>query len=148
MNQSGNRELLPAPSPLRTVRETFTSYGSSLPKASPDGATRWFKEINQLCDTNRLPLTAVEGAPVDPKATVICFPSLGGSAGLLAKEDPSDVCSLSRRAKSEPVSASLQSGIRFFRHPTPAYPSDALAAILPKREVYGVIMFRVSTQAG
>jgi len=29
---SGNRGLLPVPSPLRTVHETFTAYGSSIDK--------------------------------------------------------------------------------------------------------------------
>ena len=130
---------MPAPSLLRTVRETFTSYGSSLPKASPCGGyPLTVINSNQLCDNNRLPLTAAGGAPADPRAAVICLPPLGGSAGLLAKGDPSDVCSLSRRANFEPVSASLQSGIRFFRHPTPAHPSDALACYLPKGRCTGL----------
>jgi len=31
----GSRGLLPAPSPLRTVRDSFPSYGSSLSKGNP-----------------------------------------------------------------------------------------------------------------
>ena len=42
-----------------------------------------------------------------------------GSPGDLAKGHLLDVCSLSRRANPEPVSASLQDGIRFFQHPVP-----------------------------
>jgi hypothetical protein len=32
---SGSRELLPAPSPLRTVHDSFPSHGSSISKANP-----------------------------------------------------------------------------------------------------------------
>ena len=42
-----------------------------------------------------------------------------GSPDDLAKGHLLDVCSLSHRANSEPVSASLQGGIRFFQHPVP-----------------------------
>ncbi len=103
------------------------------------------KHTHLLCDTDWLLLTVAEGAPVNQKATVISFPSLGSSASVLAKRDLSDVCSLSRRAKPEPVSVSLQNGIRFFRPPTPVYPSGSLTTVLPFREIFGVIMFRVST---
>jgi len=48
---SGSRGLLPAPSPLRTVRESFPSHGSSLSKASfigrPAGPRTCF---TLLCD--------------------------------------------------------------------------------------------------
>ena len=49
-----------------------------------------------------------------------------GSSKFLAKEDQSDVSLLSHWAKLEPISTSLQRGIHFFRHPTPAHPSDEL----------------------
>lgn len=39
---SGSRELLPAPSPLRTVRASFPAHGSSIPKANPCRTTRLF----------------------------------------------------------------------------------------------------------
>ena len=38
--QSGSQGLLPAPSPLRHVRESFPSYGSSISKAKPVKAAR------------------------------------------------------------------------------------------------------------
>jgi len=46
-------------------------------------------------------------------------------------EDLAEVGSLSRRVMSQPVSARLQGGIRFFRFPLPAAPSAFLAVGLP-----------------
>ncbi len=46
-------------------------------------------------------------------------------------EDLAEVGSLSRRMMSQPVSAPLQGGIRFFRFPLPAAPSAFLAVGLP-----------------
>ncbi len=54
-----------------------------------------------------------------------------GSAESLATRYPSDVSSLSCQANLEPVSASLQSGLRFFRHPSPAPPWAFLTVGLP-----------------
>jgi len=62
-------------------------------------------------------------------------------------KDPSDVGSLSRPVMFQPVSAPLQRGVRFFRHPKPARRSTHLAtrpshdAPAP-RETYGVSTFR------
>jgi len=39
----GRSGALPPLSPLRTARDSFPSYGSSLRKVSPYGATRWTK---------------------------------------------------------------------------------------------------------
>jgi hypothetical protein len=63
----------------------------------------------------------------------------------LAKKHRSEVCSFSCRANSEPVSAPLQHGFRFLRHPLPAPPSAFLAVRFPRREEYGLTMFRIST---
>jgi len=48
--------------------------------------------------------------------------------------DPSEVCPLSRRVMllmAQPVSASLQSGVRLLRHPVPAPRVARLATSLP-----------------
>ena len=46
-------------------------------------------------------------------------------------DDQAEVGSLSRRVILQPVSARLQSGIRFFRYPIPAEPTVFLAGDLP-----------------
>ena len=41
----GSQGLSPVPSPLRTVRDSFPSHGSSHLKANPCGVTHYFKMI-------------------------------------------------------------------------------------------------------
>lgn len=45
--------------------------------------------------------------------------------------DRAEVCSLSRRAMSQPVSRPLQPGIRFLRIPLPTTPTAFLTVRLP-----------------
>jgi len=54
---SGSRGLLPAPSPLRTVHESFLSHGSVLRKGLPYGDTRTLK-----CASCYFPIVRVAGA--------------------------------------------------------------------------------------
>jgi len=49
-----------------------------------------------------------------------------------------DVSSLSGRANLEPVSAPLQSGLRFFHHPQPAHPWAHLTAGFPRGRCTGL----------
>src|ERR1044071_6585896 len=74
-------------------------------------------------------------APASGKASAsICpLPFRIGSTRSLARKDQSDVGSLSCRVTLKPVSAPLQGGIRFFRPPKPAPPTDPLAVRLPSR---------------
>lgn len=72
------------------------------------------------------------GASADLLAAVICFPSCKDSPDSLATKHPQDVCSLSSRAKFEPVSTPLQDGLRFFLPLTPASPSVCLAPFTPR----------------
>src|SRR5579871_1670116 len=57
--------------------------------------------------------------------------SLVGSSNSLVREDPSEVCSLSRRGMFHPVSAPLQPGIGLLRRPLPASLSAFLAVGFP-----------------
>ena len=60
-----------------------------------------------------------------------------------------EVCSLSRPVTSKPVSAPLQSGLRFLRLPLPASPSASLAVGLPViQQGYGLTLFRVGDKSG
>jgi len=56
-----------------------------------------------------------------------------------------EVCPLSRGVMllgAQPLSAPLQSGIRFLHPPLPAAPSARLATRFPSREGYGLTTFR------
>ena len=57
-----------------------------------------------------------------------------------------EVCPLSRGANPEPLSAPLQIGFRFLRHPLPANPLASLTArcLCLNREIYRLTTFRVS----
>src|SRR5215213_557696 len=72
-------------------------------------------------------------ASVWASASFCSLPFRIGSARSLAKKDQSDVGSLSCRVTLKPVSAPLQDGVRFFRPPNPAPPTDPLAVHLPLR---------------
>jgi hypothetical protein len=63
----------------------------------------------------------------------------------LVMKDHSEVCSLSRGANLEPLSAPLQHGIRFLRDPIPASLSAHLATRFPLRERYGLNTLRIGT---
>ncbi len=116
----GSRGLLPAPSPLRTVRDSFPSHSSSPSKASLGiEATRRLK----------IPITfAIHTDSQNPfrwrahgshNVASFAFPSKIGSASFLATKHPTDVCTLTGRVmssfSSQPVSTPLQDGLRFFR---------------------------------
>ncbi len=134
--------------PLRTVRESFPSYGSSPSKADDHhrpgdrivltrSPLRYSREAAFPCGQRAHRSTV---SPLSPFA----FPLAGSSSCSLATKHPSDVGSLSCRVTSKPVSASLQGGLRFFRHLNPAPPWAHLTARFPSqaREGYGVSTFR------
>ncbi len=158
----GSRRLSPASSPLRTVRDSFPSYSSSLPKAYPYGVTRWCaKYARQLYDNLWQPPTLIQGRRCTswPKATVLCIPPHDGSPKIFVRGHlpghytlrPPDVSSVSGRImyfpkEHQPVSTPLQNGLRFFLHVNPAPPTACLAvspAQLPERE-YEVPTFRIN----
>ena len=66
-------------------------------------------------------------------ATSFAFLPRDDSSCVLTTGHPSDVCSLSGRAKLEPVSAQLQDSLRFFRPLKPAAPTVCLTVHLPPR---------------
>lgn len=60
-----------------------------------------------------------------------------------------EVCSLSRPVTFKPVSAPLQSGLRFLHLPLPASLSASLAVGLPRlRQRYGLTLFRMGDKSG
>ena len=63
-------------------------------------------------------------------------------------EDQEEVCPLSRRVMSLPVSKPLQLGFCFLPHPLPALPSTRFTARLPSREQYGLTVFRMCDRNG
>src|SRR5580704_4358442 len=63
-------------------------------------------------------------------------------------EDQEEVCPLSRRVMSLPVSKPLQLGLCFLPHPLPALPSARFTARLPLREQYGLTVFRMYDRNG
>ena len=110
--------LLPLPF-LRTVRATFIAYSSSISKALlvretrqpiPALSSRYWPSATQRfrlwmhCRYN-LPSSA--------------FPYESCLSGFLVTRHLLVVCSLSRRANSEPVSTPLQCRLRFLQHPLP-----------------------------
>ena len=121
------RGLRPS-SPLRTVRDSFPSYGSSLPKGLPLWGSPLISRLShQLCDTSWQPqCLSAEGAHTGQRPCSFAFLPWCDSSSVLATGHPPDVCSLSGRANLEPVSIPLQDGIRFFQHLKPASPTACL----------------------
>src|SRR4030042_241251 len=132
--RSGRLGTLLSHRPLRTVRDSFPSYSSSIPKADLVEAARWQGKLYcQLRDTcndsfNRFRLM---DAPSRCYPDVICFSISKDYQCFFAMEHQPDVCPLSGRANFEPVSTPLQVGIRFFRSLAPASPTVCLTVHLP-----------------
>jgi hypothetical protein len=150
LRTSGSRRLLPAPSPLRTVRATFTAHGSSI----SIGRSFWedpavIPPLRYASGVFSRLLTWVD-ASVSLSVTVICFSTCKDSPDYLAMKHQMDVGSLSRRVTFKPVSGPLQTGVRFFHPPLPASPWARLAARFPRlvRGKYGIDMFRSNTRIG
>jgi len=59
-----------------------------------------------------------------------------------------EVCLLSHRMMSQPLSSPLQAGIRFFHTPLPTPLSATLAGCFPFRERYGFTKFRMHNTDG
>jgi len=139
----------PAHTPLRTVRESFPSYGSSLHKAGPSilagplPSTRQV-EAEQLGSTRQWPLwrcsfSADAPGRINRRASVvICFSRFNnGSTDFLAISDQTDVG----------ISSALHTGIGFFGHPNTAPPDPPCGEVCPvasRDEVGSVSMFRNS----
>src|SRR5438552_3635065 len=71
-----------------------------------------------------------------------------GSTYSLVKRDHKEVCPLSRRVMSQPLSVPLPNGVRFFLNPVPAPPQADLAACCLRREPYGVSTFHLQKYVG
>ena len=96
----GSRAALPPPRPLRTVRESLPSHGSSLSNA-PHGGTRCDEETSSHLHGTHLqptysPLGLREAAPASSFLAVICSASCVGSPNSPVMRDPTEVCPLSR----------------------------------------------------
>jgi len=135
----GSRAALLPPRPLRTVRESLPSHGSSLSNA-PHGGTRGDEKTSSPLHGTRLqptykPIGLREAAPASSCLAVICSASCAGSPNSPVMRDQTEVCPLSWRgdvAHAQPLSASLQDRLRFFRPPLPAVPSPSLTVRIPR----------------
>jgi hypothetical protein len=93
--------------------------------------------------------TSVHRARAHQRLTLPCrapssaFPRITVDQGSLAMNDRAEVCPLSRRAMSQPVSRPLQTGVRFLRIPLPAPPMALLTVGLPFGQRYGLTLFRM-----
>jgi hypothetical protein len=129
---------MPLP-PLRTHRAPFNAVGSSTSKALLDRDTR--QHFTVLTSryrpgaTKRFRLWAHQLELSLPSSA---FPYRSCLSGFLVTRHLLEVCSFSRRANLEPVSMSLQLGLRFLQPPLPAVPSVGLATALPVRENIGL----------
>ena len=153
---SGSRGSLLILSPLRTVRAFFKAHRSSISKALLDRETR----MSVTAYTSRYTRRAIArfgngvGAPANDTTALstvaaICFPTLDSLPSFLVTRHPLEVCPLSRGAKLEPLSNSLQAGLRFFQHPLPTSLSAYLTARFPDyQERYGLTTFRLDTCMG
>jgi hypothetical protein len=80
------------------------------------------------------PIGLREAAPARSCLADICSASCVGSPNFPVTRDQTEVCPLSRRgdvAHAQPLSASLQDRLRFFRPPLPAAPSPSLTVRIP-----------------
>ncbi len=129
--------------PLGTVRESFPSYGSSTPKASSRRPLpSIFRDRNSAiwicdgtcCDHKRITMwnRARDEQSVTPIHQFLAF--LPSDKVHLAVEHQSDVCSLSCRVISQPVSTPLRDSFRFFRPPPPAHLWAYLTGCFPSEE--------------
>jgi hypothetical protein len=155
--RSGSRRDCSRPA-LRTRREV----------GSPHRAQASRKAIAGPADVNHIDFTilicgqlAFAEERTSLTAAAICFLSYVGLSDSLVTRHQMEVCPLSREVMSprrccaQPLSAPLQSGIRFFHPPIPAIPWTRLAARLPSgrsllrmKGNYGLTTFRVSAGMG
>src|SRR5829696_174583 len=93
----------------------------------------WLRSLLHSMESQLLNHVGIAPASGWASASFCSLPFRIGSASSLAMKDQSDVGSLSCRVTFKPVSAPLQDGLRFFRPPKPAPPTDPLADHLPSR---------------
>src|SRR5262249_9679267 len=171
---SGKRVALPPPPPLRTGLETFASSGSSIdqrtstydaplarlaldspgqvfPRTRPRGCRgprqpeRYWGRAGSRMDT------VVAVAPASALHAADRSASLPNAGWLTvhARQHHGEVCPLARGVRSQPLSASLQRGVRLLPDPLPAAPSAHLTARFPpKGEGYGFTLFPRQNRVG
>ena len=123
----------PRPASQEPCMRLSTHTAQASTKASFD--TRLHSFLCCLHNTRlQPPYMALDNGPVDavPRHAERCTRSwccvhllssrLEGSTNSLVKRDREDVCPLSRGMMLQPLSASLQDGVRFFLNPVPAAP--------------------------
>ncbi len=123
--------MLPSPSPLRTVRESFPSQPLKPLKKFPCGDSR--KPEMKVCFTL---LSDCQNSQWHAERTIrrrhLLSLLSSDSPGVPVTKDLLNVCLLTKPGMLHPVSRSLQSGIRFFQHPNPARHQHALRLACPK----------------
>ena len=132
--EPGRSGALRLPSPLRTVRDSFPSHGSSTSKVPLVGvpAKQMFGfTIPSECQHSR-------SLRVHQHKAVICFPLCTDSPCFLVKRHQPEVSLLTEPRMFHSVSLPLQQGFRFLRHLDPDLQQLALRLACPKGEGPGV----------
>lgn len=75
-----------------------------------------------------------------PRRAYSYFPTMSANSHF-ALEDQTEVCSLSRKVMSQPLSVPLQHSIRLLRPLLPALPTAFLTVCLPRGQRYGLTTF-------
>lgn len=133
--------MLPSPSPLRTVHETFTSHSSSLWKGLPYGDSRKLIKFTS-CYTNDCRNNPKAYKAHQPKPS-FAFPAFIRFDQISHEQRPVGRLLTFVPGKFWPVSNPLQDDIRFFRHLNPTPPTACLAVCLPLRRKYWVSTFHI-----
>ena len=139
----GSRGLSQAPSPLRTVLDSFPSYGSSPSEgltycdSRPEG-TRDFPIVID-CQYSR----SLKGAPSRIVGTLFAFPYETDSFYFLVTRHL-PIISLLTEPRIFSVSLTLQQGIRLPKASHPRPPTACLTVSLPRGRRHWGSMFRIN----
>ena len=151
-SRSGKRGLLPAPTPLRTVHMIFTIHGSSTVKHCLTRAGSCIAASTFTIPTkDNVHILRYAGPrqwtshflSTNPCLHYLWLPRDSAPGGRLLAFARDNVVH-----RTQSLSNPLQIGIRFFRHPIPAYSSAHLAACFPCGRYTGVSKFHLKEYVG
>ena len=123
-------------SPLRTVRDSFPSHGSSTSESPPVGVPT-SPNGRLLHDTNRQSVEPKPGGAPARGPSIAFLPSTESIRFLVTRHQPK-VSLLTEPGMLHPVSPPLQQGVRFLRLLDPDLQQLALRLACPKGEGPGV----------
>ena len=155
---SGKEAALPPLPPLRTPRASFPARGSSRPNAPLTGRAAIvsygnFTILRQRRHPFHLPVNYA-GSRQQLLGCSLFYELLFWRHHQLSRDErpggslPAFAWGDVAVWEAQPLSASLQGGVRFLHHPLPAVPSAHLTARFLRREDYGLTTFRSCTCVG